>query len=145
MSLKSLKVSAQAANEGVWVSMTKYPNSDGTIPSFLLARVSKQNTKYFAGLRELTRDSEMTIEGVSETMADMDDGAIAELFAKTVVLGWKDFQPEDDGFVLEYSVENAKALFLNPDWQDLYDMLSEKARNAATFRAKATEAAAKNS
>lgn len=145
MSLKSaFKTNSAAANEGVWVDLTSHPNKDGSIPGFLLARVSKQNKKYQAALREVTRDAGTTVEGLPD-ITNIEDGKLAEVFAKTVVLNWRNFQPEDDGVNLEYSTENAVSVFANSDWADLYDYLVSKAQAAATFREKATEAAAKNS
>lgn len=145
MSLKSsFKTNAAAANEGVWVDFTSHPNKDGTIPGFLLARVSKQNKRYQAAIREVTRDTGLTVEGLPD-VSGIPDGALAEVFANTVVLDWRNFQPEDDGFALPYTKDAAVQIFTDPNWADLYDHLVSKAQAAATFREKATDAAAKNS
>ncbi len=145
MSLKSrFKTDPTVANDGVWVDFAAHPNKDGSIPGFLLARASKQNKKYTAAVRELTRDAVIGPDGMPDTSA-IDDNALADIFARTVVMGWRNFQPNDDGVNLEFSVDTAKAIFLDPAWTDLYDDLVEKAKSAANYREKNLEGAAKNS
>lgn len=145
MSLKTrFKTDAVAASGGVWVDYSAYPNKDGSIPGFLLARVSKQNKRYQAAIRELTRDAAIGANGLPDTSA-LDDSALVEIFVRTVLLDWRNFQPNDDGFPLPFTEENAKQILLDAGWTDLYDDLVEKAQSAGTFREKVTENEAKNS
>lgn len=146
MSLKSqFKTDTTAARDGVWINYS--PNSDGTVPGFRLARMSKQNKRYTAKMRDATKahegdDGLVNFDNIPEAEAE---ALLLDVFVDTVLLEWRNVQPEDDGVVLEYSKENATKLLGSDDWADLYGDLSTKARKAATFRQKALEAQAKNS
>lgn len=146
MSLKNkFKTDAAAAVEGVWFEYS--PNADGTIPAFKLARVGKQNKKYvllmraigekYAGANGLADFSSLSYEA-SEQVA-------LELFIDSILVDWRNIQPEDDGKALAFTRENAMALLGSPDWADLYADLEEKAGRAASFREKVLQAQAKNS
>lgn len=133
MSLKSrFKSDSKSANDGVWFEFEA--NADGTLPAFKLARQSIQNKKY----RKALRDSQN--KGRSPEM----DVLLMDLFLNTVLVDWRNLQPEDDGVVLEYSEENAKEFFKNEDWTDLYTELSGLSVDKDRFTGEALSEAIKN-
>lgn len=146
MSLKDkYKTDANAASEGVWVDFVA--NSDGTIPGFKLARMSKHNKKYTAAARKFTErytgeDGLVDFDSLPEEVAEK---ALLEVFITTVLLDWRNIQPDDNGVSLPFSVDAARELLGSEDWRDLYDDLNAKARKASIFRQKSMDASAKNS
>lgn len=145
MSLKQkFKTSSDAARDGVWVEYTAHANADGTIPAFKLARMSRQNKKYQLALRSVLEAQGGDLE-TSVRDEEALEKALFRAFIDTILLDWRNFQPEDDGLDLPYSKAAAEEIFLNPDWIDLFGDLTDKAARNATFREKALEAQAKNS
>lgn len=150
MSLKDkYKTDATAARDGVWFDFTALPNNDGSVPGFKLARMTKQNKKYSAALRKVTNgvdiDPDTGLPDMSTMDSDKSDKLVLDVFLDTVLLDWRNFQPEDNGAVLAYSREAALALFSSEDWADLYNDLAGKAQKASGFRERSLEAQAKNS
>lgn len=142
------KTDTAAASGGVWFDYSSLPNADGTIPGFKLARMSKHNKPYLAAMRKLTdifdtaEDGSITVPPAEEEKAE---DAMREAFVSTVLVDWRNFQPNDDGVALPFSLDAARQLFADPAWIDLYGDLTEKARKNANFREKAQQAQAKNS
>lgn len=139
MSLKSkFKSDPSLAREGVTF---KYEaNSDGTVPEFKLARSHKQNKKYLKALRRIGEQ-----KGDIESLSDEEQQKLLlDVFCETVLLGWSNFQPEDDGKAVPFTPDTAKAILGSEEWVDLYDDLATKASDAANFRFKALQAQAKN-
>lgn len=145
MALKDqFKTDANAARDGVWFEYTA--NSDGTIPAFKLARASKHNKKYITAMRKFS-DKYQTDEGLPD-FSSLDeneaDKMLLDVFADTIILDWRNIQPNDDGVVLEFNRANVVALLGDEDWLDLYKDLEAKAKRAGNFRQKSLEAQAKN-
>ena len=69
---------------------------------------------------------------------------LLEVFAETVLLEWRNFQPEDDGVNMESTRENIMAIFGSEDWSALYTLLNQKAKKVANFRQRSLQAQAKN-
>lgn len=147
MSLKTkFKTDSNAARDGVWFDFSAHPNADGTIPGFRLARSSKHNKKYIAAVRKHT-EKYQTEEGVvslEDITEEQSDRMLLEVFIDTILLEWRNFQPDDDGKDLPFSRDNAMFIFASDDWADLYADLTDKAKKAANFRQKSLEAQAKN-
>lgn len=146
MSLKDkFKTDPNAAREGVWF---EYPaNADGTVPAFKLARMSKHNKRYSAAMRKVSAKYEND-SGIADFSALNEVEAeemLLDVFLDTVLLDWRNVQPEDDGKPIAYSRDAAKTLLGSDEWIDLYSDLNDKARRAASFREKALTAQAKNS
>jgi hypothetical protein len=145
MSLKSkYKTDVSAAREGVWVEFEA--NSDGTVPAFRLARMSNHNRKFALAFREAVKkyaqgDGATDFGGLDE---DTDTRISQDLFFETVLVDWRNFQPEDDGVAIEYSPQAARDILGEPDWSDLFVELNLKARDAANYRHKTLQAEAKN-
>lgn len=146
MSLKNkYKSDSSLAREGVWIDLV--PNSDGTVPGFKLARVSKQNKRYGQVLSKYSEqyaqeDGSLNAQDIGNENAEK---MLLDTFLEAVLLDWRNFQPEDDGVALPYSIEAARAILGDEDWYDLYAELNTQAHKVANFRQKAQEAQAKNS
>lgn len=144
MSLNKFKTDLKAAQDGIEF---KYPaNADGSIPSVRLARMSKHNKAYTKAVNKATKN-------MVDENGDFDTGSMSEqeadstllaIFADTVLVGWDNIQPEDDGVALEFNRENVIALLSQPEWVDLYDDFNAKAKRSQNYSAKKLRAAAKN-
>jgi hypothetical protein len=145
MSLRDkFKTDNDAAREGVWFEFPA--NSDGTVPAIKLARMSRHNKRYTLAMRRMSSkyETESGVADFSSLSEDQAEALLLDVFIDTVLIDWRNIQPEDDGEVLAYSKEAAKQLLGDPSWLDLYTDLNEKARRAASFRGKQLEAQAKN-
>ena len=137
---KQYKTDATKENKGVSIPFLEAENEDGTIPTFKISRMGKANKRYSKALdlasRPHRRSMELgtMIEAVAKTM-------MLNVFCETVLLGWENVLDED-GNVIEFSVENAKALMLALD--EVYIRLTAEANLLDNFKANAVEAEAKN-
>ena len=146
MSLKNqFKTDTALVTEGVWFDYKNSPNKDKTVPGFRLSRMNGK--RYNAVMRKHTEPytnkatGEQDFSGLSDAEAE---SMTLDVFLDAVLVDWRNFQPEDDGVVLEFSKENAKLILGSEDWFDLYLDLQTKARDVANFRQRAIEADAKN-
>jgi hypothetical protein len=139
----SLRVNTAAVETGEWFKLEA--NSDGSVPAFLLARTGKSNKRYVKRMRLLTRDFG-NADGVIDDSVDEEafEAAHAAAFAETILLGWENFQPDDNGVLLTYSREAATALLQNPEWEPLFALLQTKAAKAGQAKQRRMEADAKN-
>lgn len=146
MSLKKkYKTNAAAANSGVWFDYEDAPNDDGTVPGFLMARNGSQNRQHAKLLRESMKkhvDDNGVYRADDVTLEEAEEAEVT-MFTGSLLLGWRNFHPNDDGAV-DYSEEAARKIFADPDWHDLRQDLTNKATKAANFREKEREAATKN-
>lgn len=142
MSLKSAyKIDVQSAVHGVWHSFEK--NSDGTTPRFKLARKSHVNRKYQAAIQNLYKDMGLDKDNQNASEDAVRAGMI-RVFVETILTGWENFQPEDDGVALDYSLANALKIFNDDAWADFYVELDKLAEKASEYRVKELEKTAKN-
>lgn len=133
MSLKdSYRTSPDAARTGVWV---EYPaNKDKTIPRVKLARMSKVNRAYTKALNKATQpvSREIQLETLDEDKAEY---IFLQVFLDTIMLDWENIQPDDDGKAIANGDKSAmRTMLADPEWQDWYDDLQEKAKKASLFR-----------
>lgn len=144
MSLRtSIKTDVASATGGVWFELAAYPNSDGTIPAFLMGQQSTiTNPKFAAAMQRLAQRERPTNQQLS-----IDDGikADSEVFVGGLLLDWRNFEPVEDGTKCPYSVEAAENIFSNPAWADLKSMLIGKASDKTNYSVRQRELAAKNS
>ena len=143
---KKFKTDTNAANDGVWFDFPDAPNDDKTVPGFKLARKTSQNKAYSRAMREFTKDH-TTAEGVADFSALSEEEAERvelDVFVGALLLDWRNFQPNDDGKAAAFSKDAAKAIFGDPDWQDLYKDLVRKCGQATAYRAAQLKAEAKN-
>jgi hypothetical protein len=145
MALKDqFKVDIAAAEGGVWFEYVA--NSDGTVPAFKLARTSKQNKKYIAAMRKFSEnfaDDSGVADFTRASEAELDKWML-DIFADTVILDWRNFQPEDDGVAVPFSKDAVRQILGSAEWVDLYNDLTGKAKRVASFNQKKLEAQAKN-
>lgn len=147
MSLKSkFKTDINAANAGVWIDYPDAPNADGTIPGFKLARTSRHNKKYTKALRNVGKQYAGPDGRADFSKADEEavERTLNEVFFNTVLLDWRNFQPQDDGKNAPFTPELARSVLGDEAWADLLADLQEKAADAARFREQQLEAEAKN-
>jgi hypothetical protein len=148
MSLRSkFNVNSAAAANGVWIDYPDLKNKDGSIPGFLVARMTKHNKKYAKAFRKATESMPTDSTGVADTTGLSDDESeelLQKVFVDGVLLNWRNFEPNDDGKKKKYAKKVATEIFTSMDWWDLYMDLSTKAGKAATFNVKKMEKDAKN-
>lgn len=115
-------------------------NDDGTIPTFIVSRMSDSNIEYTKALRRATDPYKRQID-LKTLSPELDAQIFREVFCSTIVRGWSNIQ-DGDGNVIPYS--KAAAIKLFTDLPDLYKELQVQASAMATFRAKVLEDEAKN-
>jgi len=138
MSLASrFKTDSKAANEGIWVEFEA--NDDGSIPKFKISRMSSQNKVYQKSARKHSKglNSNGAVRNISD---EQFDEMTLDIFVDSILLGWENVQPKDDGKEYLYTKENAKALLSDPNWVDLYDELANIANSKESFKKKEEEA-----
>lgn len=122
------------------VEITYAANSDGSIPTFRVARMGRSNVKYKRALENITKPYRRLIE-----MDQLDNAKADELarsaFIRAILLGWENVQ-DAKGQNIVYSSDSAMKLFdMLPD---LYDDLVSQASKAALFRDEQLESDSKN-
>jgi len=117
---------AKKEQEGVEVPLL--PNTDGSVPTFVLAATSKTNSKYTKALNKATKPYRRNMDAVSDEHAE---SIYQDVFVKHVLKSWRNVQ-ERDGTVIEYNPANAVALFKR--LPRLYDALIERANSLELFR-----------
>lgn len=128
----------KAEQEGVWVEYSA--EAEGLIPGFKIARMTRANKRYAKALERATRPHRraMKIETFSNEAAEK---LVMEVFCETVLLDWRNVQTRD-GTPIPFNKSNAVDLFT--DLPELYDDLSEHAKNATLFRETELEEDSKN-
>jgi hypothetical protein len=148
MSLKKkYKTNTAAANTGVWFDFPNDPNDDGTVSGFKLARKNSQNKAYAKAMREFTKEH-TTDEGITDfdDLSEADAEAVElDVFTSALLIDWRNFQPDNDGKVIEFTLDNVKQIFGDPDWTDLYKDLVRKSGRASEYKNKQLKVEAKNS
>lgn len=137
MSLKSkFKTNSAAVRDGVWFDVTQ--NSDGSQCRVRLRRAGRGNPHWSVAFREHTKDRDMDAVSPEE-----DEVITANIFAEANVADWENFQPEDDGNNVPFSVEAAKTVLADPNWIELLKDWQSKANSLSPFQEK-RDAEAKN-
>jgi len=121
---------------GVWVPIY---GQTGDMCEVLLARAGGRNSAYEALLLQLTRPHRREIEAGYAPPSLM-EGILAEVFARTVVKGWRGLGGESGD--IPFSPAKAKELFL--EYPDFFQVVRERAVSAQTFTQADTEAVAGN-
>lgn len=147
MSLKNkYKTNTKSANAGVWFDFPNSPNGDGTVPGFKLARKSSQNTRYSAAVRDFTKHhtSDQGVVDLSSVGNEEAEKVELDVFVNSLLVDWRNFQPDDDGKVVQHSKSEAAKIFENTDWVDLYKDLVAKCSAASGYKERQLAAEAKN-
>lgn len=115
-------------------------NDDGTIPSFLVARMGGANKRYNAELTRKTRPLTTAIR--NGTLSDDQAKHISlDVFIETVLQSWSNIY-DAKGKELVYSKQSARKLFT--DLPDLYDEIVRQASALTTFQTAELDETAKN-
>lgn len=147
MSIKDrFKTNSKAEKEGVGIKFNNDKNSDGTVPVFFVRRMSNQNKAYMEAIRKLN-DSLLDRFGVTsldELKFEEEKQVDLETFVDTILVGWENFEPEDDGVKVPYNRENALAIFGDEDYHGFYKEIVNQSINRNNFSYKKVDAVAKN-
>ena len=114
-------------NKGAWIELTHEDekNSDGTSPCFCVRKASFTNKKHLlAAMRVSKQYKKKNKYDDNELLGDIDYGI--DLFCETSLVDWKDFEPEEDGNKMDFNIKNAKKIFAQEIWYELYKALEEK-------------------
>lgn len=132
------KTSKFAETEGVDVRFKA--NSDGTIPSFRIARMAKSNPKYLKAVEARTKPHRKDIieKAITNEIAEEIN---LDVFCDAVLIGWENIVGED-GRVIPYTRDDAKKLMT--ELPDLYEILKEKAEDIDNFLSSNLVSEAKN-
>lgn len=119
----------KAELEGVWRDLGVV-NEDNTKPGFLLARMSRNNTNYWAKVEAVAKEykTEINLDIFTDAAAHQ---PMLEIFVDTILLGWRHVV-DKAGKPIEYSRDNAIKLLT--DLPDLYELLREWASKISSFR-----------
>ena len=93
--------------EGVWIDFG--PNSDGTNPSFKIARMSSSNKKFALAVEKATKPFTFANGKLKTIPKDKSDELFLNVFCEVVLLDWKHVQTKH-GEEIPYTKENAKDL-----------------------------------
>lgn len=131
--------------EGIEIRLPE--NDDGTVPTFVLSRMGKQNKRY-TKLVEVRIKPHRRAMDLGTMNNEIAEEIINEVFAETVVKGWSNVKLSDvtgnksDTGDADFSKSNAVALFKR--LPELCDYLQKQAQDASNFRDEALEEEAKN-
>ena len=114
-------------------------NEDGTVPTFMLARMGRANKRYLKMLEVETKANAVALR-TSTLDSEADERITRRIFCRTVLVGWKNIIVpevfEQDGPV-HYSHENAEKLMVA--LPELYSELTRRAQDFTTFRTEEIE------
>lgn len=136
--------------EGAKVEFSE--NSDGTIPTFYIARAGRSNRKYVSFLEKASAPHRHLMENKnassSEKTQKIAESIMLDTFVNTLLKGWENVKLADvtgndkDTGDAEFSIENAKILLTS--LPDLYDELQAKASSIETFKNQSFDTDIKN-
>lgn len=129
--LNKLATDRTKETEGVWEDI-------GGDASLLVARIG--NEKYKEGYKRLPKGTRRMIE--NQTIPDdQADDIICGLFARTILLDWKNLS--EGGKDIPYSEENAKQMMLK--YPEFRELVSDLANDFQRFHEESVEGDVKNS
>lgn len=115
-------------------------NTDGTIPTFYIARIGGANSKYSLLIKKLTKQYKRQIQFDNLPEERIIDISI-RAFAEGALRGWDNIQ-DREGKQIVFSVENAIALF--KALPDLFSDLLSQANDIELFKSAQLEKDIKN-
>lgn len=128
--IRGLKVKPGEITNGHWF---EYPaNTDGTIPAVLLARQGNGNRKYTAAFTAATKPFAREIE-LNILHPDKDAEISLAVFCDTILLDWRNWQPDDDGKAISFSKAVALEMLAKDEWSELLGDMRGKASSADGF------------
>jgi hypothetical protein len=137
---RNYKTDADKESTGIEVPFPDAQNDDGTIPTFILARMGGSNAAYQKALEAATRPHrrQIALNALKEEIANE---LLLGVFATTVLLGWRNVQDAKGGDLIYGRKEAVELMKTLPD---LYARLRDEATVAANYRDESLEAQAKN-
>lgn len=129
---KNIRTSVTKENEGIPVYLEHAPNDDGTIPMFVLSRMSKSNVAYSKALAAATLPYRRQME-LGTMKSEVAEKVFKDVFADTIVKGWQNVQDEK-GQPTPFSKKAARVLLDTEGLNDLYEYLQAEANSAANYR-----------
>lgn len=130
------ETSEELENKGAEVKLK--PNSDGSIPTFIIAAAVRTNQKFASAVEKATRPFKRSTNSLDSKTAE---AIYLKVFLDTVLKGWKNIQ-DKNGADIPYTRENAEKLF--KQLPRLYDELNARAAEVDTFKEEVREEDAKN-
>lgn len=91
---------------------------------FLLARVGQANTAYVQLMQKLYKRNKQVIDSGGQAAKDKNDEVMAEVFARTILLGWEG-TISFKGKQVPYSYETAKEMLLLSDFREAVAAVAE--------------------
>ncbi len=131
---KTFKNDEKLEQEGILIQYGE--NSKGAMEAFRIARAGGTNQRFLKAMERATKPYKRQIQ-TDSIDPKVSKRLYMESFVDTVLLGWENIEDED-GNAIEYSRDNALALFTK--LPDLFLDLSAQATNQALFRAEVREA-----
>jgi hypothetical protein len=135
---KSFK--ADSTLEKTGVALLYGTNSKGASIEITIARAGGANKQYSKTLEHKTKPYRRMIQAGTMDQK-VGEQIMREVYAETVILGWKNVEDED-GNELEFTKENVVKV-LN-DLPDLFRDIQEQANSLAVFRQESLDEEAKN-
>lgn len=135
---KQFETNQQKEVDGI--SITYAPNADGSIPTFIVARIGPNNIEFAKAIERETRPYQRLID--QKMLPKETDLAIGrKVFCSTVLKGWSNIQ-NNDGTEIKFNQESA--IFLMEKLPDLYADLRMQAVDASNYKDAEMEAVTKN-
>lgn len=137
---KAFHTDKSKEEDGFELELIEAPNDDKSIPTFILARMTRTNTEYTKAMEEAYRPHRRRQQLGMMTMKEHEQITL-DIFCQTILRGWKNVQ-DDKGQDIKFSFQAAKDLL--SELPDLYDRLLNEANEVANFKTGVQEAEAKN-
>ena len=125
---KTFGTDTDLETKGVWCEFPT--NEDGTVPGFLLARMSSTNPKYQKAIEQIAKKhkQEIELDILSEATAKP---VMLAVFLDHILLDWRNVQTEA-GKNLPFNRANAEKLM--KELPDLYTVLQDFAKRLSNYR-----------
>jgi hypothetical protein len=145
MALTKFKTDVKSVNEGIDIKLMDSINSDGTIPTVTVARMSSQNKKYMETIRKFNdaQSLEYGVISLDKFTPEQSKQLNIDTFVESIVLGWENFE-FSEGVKTPYSKENCRNILCSDEWFDLKDRIEKEAVKSSNFSAELLDKKAKN-
>jgi len=138
MDLRKLVTDKEKEQGGVWITLVDLAG----LPTDARVKVRRLSSGAYRKLAAEKQISYRHLMGDPETRVEAINRAALDMLVEFIVVGWEGF--EVDGVVLEFTPENVRAIFGDPQLVTINDQVSAGAGNAANYQAELTEDLLKN-
>lgn len=136
----TFKTDSSLETDGVEVPFPGSANADGSVPTFIVARMSKSNKAYHNELERLFKPHQRQQQLGTLPLAKSEE-IVTKAFIKGCIKGWRNVQTPD-GVEIPYSPEKAADLFAQ--LPELLSDLQEHASTLANYKAEIREVVSGN-